>query len=154
MIISNQARCHACGGEPFSTHRHDFASCECGNIAVDGGTSYLRRVMATGASYTNLSIVISNEAFSDIRTKLDDALNENVFDKKSMASLTLALLKEWGIRPVETAAVDAVVISRAALEGTTWAMDTGRNGFGLLSAVMRHVRDAGTHWEGEGMEDA
>jgi hypothetical protein len=27
-----------------SVHRHDFLSCSCGSISVDGGKEYLRRV--------------------------------------------------------------------------------------------------------------
>lgn len=42
-IIRNAARCKACGDEIESTYRHDFKSCSCGAIFVDGGTDYLRR---------------------------------------------------------------------------------------------------------------
>lgn len=44
MIIVNQVECLKCGDKPFSKHRHDFVSCKCGNISVDGGQEYLRRV--------------------------------------------------------------------------------------------------------------
>lgn len=44
MIIRNAARCTLCGDEIESRHRHDFKSCVCGAIAVDGGKDYLRRV--------------------------------------------------------------------------------------------------------------
>lgn len=43
-IVRNSARCKKCGTEIESTHRHDFVSCSCGSIAVDGGHDYLRRV--------------------------------------------------------------------------------------------------------------
>lgn len=43
MIIRNSATCHGCGDEIESTHRHDFVTCTCGNVSVDGGRSYLRR---------------------------------------------------------------------------------------------------------------
>ncbi len=43
MIVVNQARCKKCGDEPFSAHRHDYRSCKCGAIAVDGGQEYFRR---------------------------------------------------------------------------------------------------------------
>ena len=42
-IIHNRARCKRCGETIESTFRHDFVSCKCGAIAVDGGTDYLRR---------------------------------------------------------------------------------------------------------------
>jgi hypothetical protein len=40
----NRARCRQCGDIVESTSRHDFVSCRCGAIAVDGGQDYLRRV--------------------------------------------------------------------------------------------------------------
>lgn len=43
-IISNKAKCLKCGDIIESTHRHDFVSCKCGAIYVDGGQDYLRRV--------------------------------------------------------------------------------------------------------------
>lgn len=46
MIVVNQIRCKKCGDEPFSKHRHDFVSCKCGAVAVDGGQDYLRRIGA------------------------------------------------------------------------------------------------------------
>lgn len=42
MIIRNSARCRGCGDEIESRHRHDFVSCTCGAIFVDGGKDYLR----------------------------------------------------------------------------------------------------------------
>ena len=60
MIISNQVRCLKCGDEPFSAHRHDFKYCKCGNVAVDGGTEYLRRVYTT-KDFADISIDIPEE---------------------------------------------------------------------------------------------
>jgi len=42
-IIHNKARCRKCHDEIESKHRHDFAWCKCGAIAVDGGLDYLKR---------------------------------------------------------------------------------------------------------------
>jgi hypothetical protein len=43
-ILRNRARCKACGTIVESAHRHDFRTCACGKIAVDGGRDYRRRV--------------------------------------------------------------------------------------------------------------
>jgi len=43
MIIKNAAKCLKCGETIESKHRHDFVSCSCGNLFVDGGKEYLRR---------------------------------------------------------------------------------------------------------------
>lgn len=44
IIIRNSAKCLSCGDEIESTHGHDFRSCRCGNICVDCGHEYLRRL--------------------------------------------------------------------------------------------------------------
>lgn len=44
MIISNSATCRNCKDFIFSRHVHDFVTCKCGAISVDGGQEYLRRV--------------------------------------------------------------------------------------------------------------
>ena len=42
-LIKNAARCTHCGDIVESKHTHDFQWCSCKTIAVDGGTSYLKR---------------------------------------------------------------------------------------------------------------
>lgn len=42
-IIRNSAKCLRCGDEVESKHRHDFVTCKCGAISVDGGKEYLKR---------------------------------------------------------------------------------------------------------------
>jgi hypothetical protein len=41
-IKRNAARCKQCHTVIESKHRHDFVTCECGSIAVDGGLDYIR----------------------------------------------------------------------------------------------------------------
>jgi len=43
-IIKNAARCLTCNEIIESKHRHDFVTCKCGKLSVDGGHDYLRRV--------------------------------------------------------------------------------------------------------------
>ena len=42
-ILKNKAQCVKCEDIIESTYRHDFKSCKCGAIFVDGGREYLRR---------------------------------------------------------------------------------------------------------------
>lgn len=42
-IVSNKAKCRACGTIVESTSRHHLELCPCGKIFVDGGKDYLRR---------------------------------------------------------------------------------------------------------------
>lgn len=43
-IYVNAAICNSCGYFIRSRNRHDFVSCKCGSVAVDGGSAYIRRV--------------------------------------------------------------------------------------------------------------
>lgn len=54
-IIRNAARCDRCGDVIESIHRHDFKTCSCGNVSVDGGHDYLRRCCTSPGEYTDLS---------------------------------------------------------------------------------------------------
>ena len=40
--VRNRAQCGACKDIIESHHRHDFVTCECGGIFVDGGHDYCR----------------------------------------------------------------------------------------------------------------
>jgi hypothetical protein len=42
-ILSNKAKCNKCGDIIESKYTHDFVSCKCGAISVDGGKEYLKR---------------------------------------------------------------------------------------------------------------
>lgn len=54
-ILRNSAHCDECDTEIVSTHRHDWVSCTCGAIFVDGGRSYLRRGWTEGKSWADTS---------------------------------------------------------------------------------------------------
>lgn len=43
VVVTNKAQCRNCGDILKSVHRHDFKSCSCGSISVDGGTAYIKR---------------------------------------------------------------------------------------------------------------
>lgn len=55
-IVRNSAICGGCGDHIESKHRHDFVSCTCGALFVDGGKDYLRRGFDPGVSYQDTSI--------------------------------------------------------------------------------------------------
>jgi hypothetical protein len=63
-IWNNSIQCKACGEVIRSTNRHDFRTCKCGAVAVDGGSWYLRRAF-TGAS--------AAEAYVELAENFDDA---------------------------------------------------------------------------------
>lgn len=43
MKRKNIAKCRLCGTVIESKHRHDFVTCRCKAIFVDGGNDYIRR---------------------------------------------------------------------------------------------------------------
>ena len=43
-IKVNKIKCKKCGDIIESTRTHDFKTCKCGAVSVDGGKDYLRRV--------------------------------------------------------------------------------------------------------------
>ena len=57
MIIRNSATCTSCSRDIESVHRHDFITCECGNVAVDGGKDYIRRIVRDELNYIDTSII-------------------------------------------------------------------------------------------------
>ena len=54
-LIRNAIRCNKCGDEIESTYRHDFRSCKCGAVFVDGGLDY-QRVGGDRNDWTDLSV--------------------------------------------------------------------------------------------------
>ncbi len=42
-ILRNAVQCKTCGDVIESTYTHDFKTCLCGRVCVDGGLDYIRR---------------------------------------------------------------------------------------------------------------
>lgn len=69
-ILLNEVQCTQCDDIITSKHRHDFVTCKCGAVSVDGGMSYLRRVGDFKYMYDK-SIVISDENFEKLKVVVD-----------------------------------------------------------------------------------
>lgn len=41
-LLKNRAKCKLCQSVIESFHRHDFVTCKCGEISVDGGDQYMK----------------------------------------------------------------------------------------------------------------
>jgi hypothetical protein len=50
-LLLNAVQCLSCNEVIVSRHRHDYKSCKCGNVSVDGGLDYKRRGFKTEASF-------------------------------------------------------------------------------------------------------
>lgn len=60
-VITNKAQCRQCNDIIESTNRHDFKSCKCGAISVDGGKEYLKRCFKNYNDIIELSETYTEE---------------------------------------------------------------------------------------------
>ena len=78
MIIQNAVSCLGCGDFIVSKHRHDFVTCACGAISVDGGQSYLRRAGSlTPGSYVDESWELPDELYQSCADAVEEAIDTN-----------------------------------------------------------------------------
>ena len=50
-LLLNAVQCLSCDEVIVSRHRHDFKSCKCGSVSVDGGLDYKKRAFQRVGSY-------------------------------------------------------------------------------------------------------
>ena len=62
-IIRNIIKCNCCGDVIESVSEHDFKTCKCGRVCVDGGHEYLRRLFKKLEDFTELSVIEYNQEF-------------------------------------------------------------------------------------------
>ena len=67
MILKNSAMCGDCRQEIVSRHKHDYITCSCGQLSIDGGSSYLKR---NGNHYVDTSLS-SEDDFDKIRNEFE-----------------------------------------------------------------------------------
>jgi len=65
-IFLNQAKCLLCGDVVTSDNRHDFATCSCGSVSVDGGSWYSKRLFKAAGCYEDQSIPYEQDVASSI----------------------------------------------------------------------------------------
>ena len=56
VIVRNRAKCLRCGDVIESKSVHDFVTCSCGNLSVDGGHSYIKRSVVNPDEYQDMSV--------------------------------------------------------------------------------------------------
>lgn len=67
MILKNSAMCGDCWQEIVSRHKHDYITCSCGQLSIDGGSSYLKR---NSNHYVDTSLS-SEDDFDKIRNEFE-----------------------------------------------------------------------------------
>jgi hypothetical protein len=95
MIIQNAVSCNGCGDFIVSMHRHDYVTCTCGAIAIDGGQDYLRRVGSLEpGSYVDYSWELSDEIYFACAEAVSDAIDTSR-NKFGIANAVIRKLREY-----------------------------------------------------------
>ena len=94
MIIQNAVNCLSCGDFIVSKHRHDFVTCTCGAVSVDGGQEYLRRVGDFGNA-VDLSWSLPDELYRACAEAAEEARNTGR-NKFGIANAVMRKLREAG----------------------------------------------------------
>lgn len=64
-IVINRIRCKHCGDIIESHTTHDFRTCSCESVSVDGGHDYLRRVFKTSNDFEELSKIVEEDKINN-----------------------------------------------------------------------------------------
>lgn len=94
MIIQNAVTCLACGDFIVSKHRHDFVTCTCGAVSVDGGQEYLRRVGDFGNAM-DLSWSLPDDVYKECAEAAENAADTGR-NKFGIANAVMRTLRERG----------------------------------------------------------
>ena len=94
MIIQNAVTCLACGDFIVSKHRHDFVTCTCGAVSVDGGQEYLRRVGDFGNAM-DLSWSLPDDVYKECAEAAQNAMDTGR-NKFGIANAVMRTLRERG----------------------------------------------------------
>lgn len=102
MILNNRAKCNKCGDIIYSSHRHDFNSCSCGEVSVDGGMDYIRRTYNPDADVTEMSVELDDDLVTKLRESIDWA-NDTGRNSLGIVCAITRTLTDWGyeISPIQ-----------------------------------------------------
>jgi Zn finger protein HypA/HybF involved in hydrogenase expression len=65
-IVKNEVKCDHCKDIIESTDTHDFKTCSCGMVSIDGGYDYLKRMVKNNATYEDLSVMVDDEYIKNL----------------------------------------------------------------------------------------
>lgn len=149
-IISNQVTCHKCGDTIWSAHRHDYKSCRCGNISVDGGCSYARRggPGLVDNSFTEQTIELDEVLVEFIHNTSNSIFNSHNYE--NIVVLIFASLTKLGYKIVdadnkcdEDDLLYQKLLGKPLMEAAKQAVESNCNGWGVANACIREIRDQG-----------
>ncbi len=126
VTLSNQVRCLICHDTPYSSHRHDYVMCKCGNVGVDGGMS-CQRIIYKDDEWTDMSIHMLERDYDELKALLKEPLHNEDAD----------LCCDVYINYMKYEKSSKIILLPAA----NWAIETFRNSIGLICAFARTYRD-------------
>jgi len=94
VIIQNAAVCLSCGDKIVSKHRHDFVTCTCGAVSVDGGQEYLRRVGDFGNAM-DISWSLPDDVYEQCAEAAQNSMDTGR-NKFGIANAVMRTLRERG----------------------------------------------------------
>lgn len=92
MIVQNAVQCISCGDFIVSKHRHNYVTCSCGAISVDGGQEYLRRIGDMGSA-VEMSWELSDELYNECAEAVQGAIDTKR-NKFGIANAVMRKLRE------------------------------------------------------------
>ena len=132
MILQNEAQCRKCNDIIWSAHRHDFKTCKCGAISVDGGMDYIRRV-GNPEDIIDRSLTTDKETFTSTVNWISEQ-NKTGADAEAFSDI---VFHEYGNKTINNPDMEPLI------KAAQWGIDTGRNTLGIVLAVIRAMRDNG-----------
>ena len=132
-IIQNEIKCLKCSDIIYSGHRHDFKSCSCGAVSVDGGMDYFKR-SGNREDWEERSLLTDLETLKNC-IKLVESCQK---DGAGAESLSEIIAYEYG-----DFLSDPIEIWNKLEEAVIWAIENNRNSTGIVLAVIRAMRDNG-----------
>lgn len=100
--MRNRAKCKLCNSIIESFHRHDYVTCTCGEISVDGGRDYFR---ASAKEWTNFIRIddfdkeIPVKVAEDTPEKVADEIKQKPQTKKEVLDLLESTIKSLNELP-------------------------------------------------------
>ena len=92
MIVQNAVLCLSCGDKIVSKHRHDFVTCTCGAVSVDGGQEYLRRVGDFGNAM-DISWSLPDDVYKECAEAVQNSMDTGR-NKFGIANAVMRTLRE------------------------------------------------------------
>lgn len=133
MILQNEIECRLCGDIIFSMHGHDFVTCKCGAVSVDGGQAYLKRSGELENIIERSLVLKDRENFSKLVLKCSisttpEEFRQLVFDTFHQNGSTYKI-------------GDDVSLDRACEKQIRDMIKSRRSCYGVVLGVIRVLRD-------------